>query len=89
MLNELKWKSQKNKKNQRYYYEIINNLNFSHNIHPITSGTRSHQKKLISLPARLNCYYHSQHQSDYGTHYLVITAANLNNFISKLNDIDL
>jgi len=61
MLNELKWESQKIRRTKDIimFYKIINKLNFSHNIHPITSGTRSHQKKLISLLARLNCYYHS------------------------------
>ena len=65
MLHKLNWESLEQRRSKAIitmFYKIINNLicvNFTQHIHPMTSGTRSHLNRYISLPARLNCYYHS------------------------------
>ena len=64
MLTELNWQSLelRTKAIIIMFYKIINNLisiNFSEHIHTTTLCTRAHLNKFISLPARLNCYYHS------------------------------
>ena len=65
MLTKLNWQSLEQRRTKAIiimFYKIINNLisiNFSQHIHSKTSCTRAHFNKFISLPARLNCYYHS------------------------------
>ena len=65
MLTKLNWQSLELRRTKAIiimFYKIINNLisiNFSEHIHPKTSCTRAHLNKFISLPAGLNCYYHS------------------------------
>ena len=72
MLHKLNWESLEQRRSKAIitmFYKIINNLicvNFTRHTHPMTSGTRSHLNRYISLPARLinfinlialqNCY---------------------------------
>jgi len=99
MLNKLNWESLEQRRTKAIitmFYKIINNLisiNFTEYIHLITSCTRSHLHRYISLPARLNCYYHSflPHSirlwNSLPSDLYLIT--DLNTFASKLNSIRL
>ena len=65
MLSKLNWQSLEVRRSNAIiimFYKVINNLisiNFAQHFQPITSHTRGHFKRFISLPARINSYYYS------------------------------
>ena len=65
MLSQLNWQSLEVRRTNAIitmFYKVINNLiciDFSQDLQPVLSSTRGYLKRFISLPARVNSYYHS------------------------------
>ena len=65
MLSKLNWQSLEVRRTNAIitmFYKIINNIiciDFSQNLQPVLSSPRGYLKRFISLPARVNSYYHS------------------------------
>ena len=64
-LSQLNWQSLEVRRTNAIitmFYKVINNLiciDFSQDLQPVLSSTRGYLKRFISLPARVNSYYHS------------------------------
>ena len=65
MLTQLNWQSLEERRTNAIiimFYKVINNLisiDFSHDLKPVMSCTRGYLRRFISLPAKINSYYHS------------------------------
>lgn len=94
MLSQLNWQSLEERRTNAIvtmFYKIINNLisiDFSHDLRPVMSSTRGYLKRFISLPARINSYYHSflPHSIRIWNSLpeILVTAPDLNSFSNRL-----
>ena len=98
MLNKLNWESLAQRRSKAilttlYIIKNFISINLQHHIHPMTSGTRNHRNRFISLPARLNCHFHSFLPTAIrlwnSLPFDLYSATDLNSFVNKLNTIRL